>query len=92
LSGGIEAHWRRDGKELFYIADGKIMAVPVKTDASVFEYGTPTALFATRLPAVVGRNRYVAAADGQRFLLNVLIDEGTSPLNIVLNWTAELKN
>ena len=31
-SGGIEPRWRRDGKELFYIApDGKLMAAPIQS-------------------------------------------------------------
>jgi len=31
--GGIEPKWRRDGRELYYLAfDGKLMSVPVKVD------------------------------------------------------------
>jgi hypothetical protein len=67
------------------------LAVPVKTDASSFEAGTPVPLFAVRLPYVTPRNRYLATPDGQRFLLNMTIDDGASSMNVVLNWTAELK-
>ena len=43
--GGTEPKWRRDGRELYYLAlDGKLMAVPVKADRA-FEAGTPSPLF-----------------------------------------------
>src|SRR4029079_10924115 len=45
--GGVEPKWRRDGKELYYLAlDGKLMAVPIKTDRT-FEAGTAIQLFET---------------------------------------------
>ena len=91
--GGVGPHWRRDGKELFYYsADGKLMSAEVKSGTS-FEAGAPVALFEFRsgngVPFIAP---FTAAADGQRFLLNTLVDEsGGSPLTIVLNWTAGLK-
>src|SRR5207245_9168171 len=43
--GGETAKWRRDGKELFYVApDGKMKAAPVKADAT-FEAALPQPLF-----------------------------------------------
>src|SRR5262249_35083715 len=45
--GGSQPLWRRDGKEMFYIApDGQLMAVPVSTGVA-FEAGTPKPLFRT---------------------------------------------
>jgi eukaryotic-like serine/threonine-protein kinase len=91
--GGMGPHWRRDGKELFYYApDGKLMAVEVKSGAS-FEAGVPRVLFefrsGTGVPTI---GPYTVTADGQRFLLNSLVDEsGGAPLTAVVNWTAELK-
>src|SRR4030095_9293979 len=33
VSGGVQARWRRDGKELFYLgSDNRLMAVPVQLD------------------------------------------------------------
>ena len=44
-AGGSEPRWRRDGKELFYLApDGKMMAVDVKA-GSTFEAGVARPLF-----------------------------------------------
>ena len=44
-SGGSAARWRRDGKELFYLAlDGTLMAVPVRAGQPL-EFGSPVSLF-----------------------------------------------
>ena len=87
--GGGQPRWRRDGKELFYLAAGKLMAVPVKTGPH-FEAGMPKALFEVR--DVVSRYRYDATADGQRFLVITPVEEATTaPITVVLNWTAGLK-
>ena len=38
--GGVQPRWRRDGRELFYIAaDGKLIAAEVKRASSMFELG-----------------------------------------------------
>ncbi|HLL74585.1 MAG TPA: protein kinase [Pyrinomonadaceae bacterium] len=94
-AGGDQPQWRRDGRELFYIApDKKLMSVPVRPGAS-FESDHPAALFATRLPTIGltdDRNHFFPAPDGQRFLLNSLVEGGdTQPLTLVLNWAAGLK-
>ncbi len=92
--GGAQPRWRRDGKELFYLApDRKLMAVDVKIQASTFEAGVPRPLFQTR---VVGypnpRNVYDVSADGQRFLFITPLEETVSaPITVVANWTADLK-
>jgi serine/threonine protein kinase/Tol biopolymer transport system component len=93
--GGDQPQWRRDGRELFYMApDKKLMAVPIVPGDS-FAPGSPIALFATHVPAgslTGNRNHYLVALDGKRFLVNDLLDEGnTQPITIVLNWAAALK-
>ncbi|HSE62641.1 MAG TPA: protein kinase [Thermoanaerobaculia bacterium] len=96
MAGGSEPRWRRDGKELFYLApDGKLMAVAVK-EGPTFDADAVTPLFSTRLRQHVSSGdlfTYDVAADGQRFLLNTDVGEVTSsPLTVVLNWTADLKS
>jgi Tol biopolymer transport system component len=88
-SGGIRPVWSRDGKELFYsAADGKLMAVEVKT-GSKLEASAPKALFDTRL---VGGAGFDISPDGRRFLLaNSLDDTGQKPMTVVVNWTALAK-
>ncbi len=50
--GGEQPQWRRDGKDIFYIAsDQELIAVAVKGNATL-EVGAPTALFPTRLSFV----------------------------------------
>ena len=90
--GGGHVLWRRDGKEIFYVApDGKLMAATVKAGLR-FEASSPTALFtipdARSWPT---RQCYAASHDGQRFLIKKFLSEGPVPINVVLNWTAELK-
>ncbi len=88
---GFEPQWRRDGKELFYIARNKLMVAEVQTDSLVFRAGTPQPLFDVRL--VAGRrNRYQVAANGQRFLVNLPLETALpAPITVVVNWTAGLK-
>jgi len=89
--GGLIPHWRRDGRELFYLApDGTLMAVAVNPGAA-FEFGAPQALFATNLRLTprykTWMNQYALAQDGQRFLLNRPVPE-TSPsaITAVIPW------
>jgi Domain of unknown function (DUF3471)/WD40-like Beta Propeller Repeat len=47
--------WRRDGRELYYLAaDGRMMAVEIMTTPT-FQYGSPTALF--QVPDIFPRSR-----------------------------------
>ena len=95
LAGGMQPEWRRDGKELFYIAaDGKMMALSVTTDGAQFEAGAARALFDVEVPEAIAPypTDYAVTADGQRFLVNTVVDQPTQPaLTVTLNWTAELK-
>jgi hypothetical protein len=90
--GGCQPQWRRDSKELCFIApDRKLMAVDVKTGAA-FEAGVPKVLFDTRIFQLTTlRNHYVASRDGQRFLINSRSEENSAPITVVVNWTAGLK-
>jgi Tol biopolymer transport system component len=101
-AGGMQPRWRRDGRELFYIApDTRLMAVTLRLvpDGHLFEAGAPVALFPTRLAAggniatagFSARTQYAVAPDG-RFLMNIAAgDAVASPITVVLNWTAGLK-
>src|SRR5207253_2711197 len=63
--GGSQPRWRRDGKELFYIAgDNKLMAVPVRlsSEAQPMDLGPPVALFATRLASPTNAQQQYAVA------------------------------
>jgi dipeptidyl aminopeptidase/acylaminoacyl peptidase len=89
--GGSQPRWRRDGKELFYLApDRKLMAVTVKA-GDAFEAEAPHTLFDTTLPSEASRQSYSVSVDGQRFLLSTPVETDSPPFTIVLNWTGLLK-
>ena len=91
-SGGHSPRWARSGSELYYISDdGTLMTAPIRTKADVFAAGPPTPLFQTRLE-FRGRGscgycmpNYDVAADG-RFLMTVVAEEPSAPINLILNW------
>jgi eukaryotic-like serine/threonine-protein kinase len=92
--GGFQPVWRRDGKELFFIApDGVLMATDI-TATPCLRAGVPQKLFPTGTESLYlnGRGAYAASGDGQRFLIRVVRDAGApAPLHGMLNWTALLK-
>jgi Tol biopolymer transport system component len=91
-AGGGEPHWRKDGKELFYLSlDGKIMSIDVKAGASL-ETGAPRVLFQSPLLVQPYDNVWDVTGDGKRFLLGEPVDEGRKSITVVLNWTAGLKH
>ncbi len=95
LAGGMQPEWRRDGKELFYLAaDGKLTAVPVTTAGPAFTAGTPQALFDVEVPepSAPYQGDYAVTADGQHFFVNTVVDQPTRPaLTVILNWAPELR-
>jgi Tol biopolymer transport system component len=82
--------WRRDGKEISYLApDGTLLAAAVNGKGPRFEVGDVRPLFAPRSRGP--RWPYDVSPDG-RFLVNAVVEPGaSSPLAVVLNWTAALK-
>jgi Tol biopolymer transport system component len=86
--GGVQARWRRDGKELLYISpDSKMMSVEVNTQP-VFQARTPQPLFATEIVDTgirTGPMSWDLAPDGNRFLI---ISESSTDasLTVALNW------
>ena len=87
-AGGNNARWRRDGKEIFYLAGHTLMAAAVTANGSRFDVGAVQRLF--EVPVVDGYWPYDVSPDGQHFLVNTLEGE-VAPLTIVVNWPAGLK-
>jgi hypothetical protein len=90
-NGGEQPRWRRDGKELYYLAaDGKLMAVDITADAKI-DSGTPRELFDTELTLSPLNDQYRVTPDGQRFLVLKPVTEATpTPITVVLNWQSGL--
>jgi len=77
--GGRIPRWRRDGKELYYIAaDLRLMAIEM--NGSFVARGAPRPLFPMSSPTW-----YVPSAEGTRFLIRKTVSPET-PLTVVLNW------
>ena len=92
---GAQPLWRADGKALFYLGrNGKLMIVPLTLGATA-EVGSPVALFDVRVEGGVQMNgiwhQYDVAADGQRFLVNAVVqDAAPASFTVVLNWHSGL--
>lgn len=87
--GGSQPVWRRDGKELFFVApDGKLMVASV-TPGPTFVRRNPRALFQTRMRPTYAPYpfNYDVTSDGQRFLIDS-VRPGTGPtISVIVNWT-----
>jgi WD40-like Beta Propeller Repeat len=104
-TGGVAPRWRKDGKELYYVApDGTLMAVSISTTSTgslgttgrAPELGAPVALFQPRiryggtLPIGISW-QYAVAPDG-RFLINVTAGEAVAaPITVIQHWSAGIK-
>jgi Tol biopolymer transport system component/DNA-binding winged helix-turn-helix (wHTH) protein len=90
-AGGQEPRWRRDGREIFFVApDEKVMAAEVSFKGDSVEIGKVRELLGPVLPAF--GYAYEVSADGQRFLAAVPTGQpAAEPLTVVENWTAGLK-
>ena len=89
-AGGIQAMWRSDGKELYYLnPDGAMMAAPIKVNGAAVEPGAPVMLFPTRILGggadIQNGRQYDVTADG-RFLINTVLNEAAAPITLLQHW------
>jgi eukaryotic-like serine/threonine-protein kinase len=85
--GGTRPRWRRDGKEIYFLApDGKVMASGVTVDP-VFRPGVPR----TMVSDAANLRLFDAAPDGSKFLLGSVVAQATQSLTVVMNSTAMLR-
>ena len=99
--GGHYPRWRGDGSELFFLGgdNATMMAVDLDLKNAVPRIGILKALFPVHLALVSFQNRlgsawdpFEVAADGKRFLVNSPDQlQAAEPINVVVNWDAELK-
>lgn len=88
--GGADPRWRRDGKELFYFSGDRLLAVTVGDDAPGFTTVKTDPLF--EVTRTAHRINYAVASDGQRFLINTVLETANNAgITVVLNWTQALK-
>jgi hypothetical protein len=97
--GGQYPRWRRDGKELFFLAGANtVMSATVNGAGSAFEVGAVQRLFEAplRTNGYLGFGSgyvYDVFPDGQRFLIDKLADEqaAPAPIQVITNWTSTLR-
>ncbi len=96
--GGHSPIWSRDGRQLFFVSQGRAMSVPIEV-AATLRPGTPTVMFDLppfyRSGARIGR-QWDIAPDGERFLImnpgeSATSEPSQSRMVVVLNWLEELK-
>ena len=97
LAGGRYPRWRRDSKELFFVAknDSILMAADVDLSGATPRTGTPKELFGVHLvysSMTPEWGAYEVAPDGKRFLVDSM-DEipAAEPINLIVNWDVQLK-
>jgi eukaryotic-like serine/threonine-protein kinase len=91
--GGHSPRWRKDGKELFYVAaDGMVMSAaisdsPFRVAAATPLFRTPPGFSTVNATGRRGPAPWDVAPDGQRFLFVAPVEaSGTSQFTVVLNW------
>jgi Tol biopolymer transport system component len=89
-AGGRWARWRRDGRQIFYLApDNKLMAVEVAATGDAVHVGTPRVLFDAQTN---GPWPYDVTPDGKRFIVHVDTQPLTAgPITVITNWPAALQ-
>jgi Tol biopolymer transport system component len=101
-AGGLWPRWSGTGSEIFYLSsDGTLMATPLKAHDSTLEAEAARSLFDARPRRL--RWPYGVTRDGQRFLVNTVVDQLPSPnataaysiwqwsvvpITVVVNWSS----
>ena len=92
--GALALRWRRDAKELFYLAwDGKVYAVPIALSPKL-KISEPAPLFAIGTEAraaVHSLAGFDVSIDGQRFLVPVVTSPEKSEIVVIQNWESGLQ-
>jgi hypothetical protein len=94
--GGALPLWRRDGKELFYVAtDDRLTSVAVSVRGAAVEFSVPQPLFELRAAGTTlfAERQYDVAPDGERFLVARRVgEERSDPVVVDFNWESRLKH
>jgi len=91
--GGFQPRWSRDGKEIFYLDKGVLMAVPFSVKGDTFTPGTPQVLFSTGAYQSGRATWKYDELPGGRF---VVVERGAEALDaartihVISNWPALL--
>jgi len=86
-SGGADPKWRRDGRELFYVApDNRLISVSIRSGETI-QPGVPTPLFPT------AGDGFAVTPNGERFLIPTpKSGQAPAPVTVIINWTAAMNH
>ena len=89
-AGGVQPRWRRDGRELYYLApDGTMMLVEITSPPPNLKASAPRPLFKTNINPLPITENYAVNADGSRFLImDPIVDLRRQPRRIIVDWPA----
>ena len=91
--GGSHPHWRRDGKEIFFVSGTAVMHAAVTPAPGGIEIAPakPLIELASRFPRSLvpfggATNLYDVSPDGQRFLFNLPTQTASDHVTLMVNW------
>ena len=89
--GGVQARWSRNGKEIYYRSERRIVAVPIDISGAEPAVGKPIALFADEYDfgQAISIANYDVTPDGHFIMLRRGTNGGK--LRLAVNWGEELK-
>ncbi len=91
IAGGQLPIWRRDGRELFYLApDGSLMAAPIVLRDDEVDVGAPVKLFSVTTNVGPGLGTVYDVAPDGRFLVNVAVRVTSPAAAVIMNWPKSL--
>ena len=94
--GGTSPRWRSDGREMYYLERGTLMAISVSGESAP-TLGQPQPLFEALGLTMTGAGPggYDVSADGQRFLTVAPVegaDAAPPKIRLVQNWYEEFRD
>ncbi len=91
-SGGERPVWSPNGRELYFLEQGRLMASAVRSDHG-FESSTPVPLFEADFRVGFGGERdYDVAPDGRFLLLLTVPESRRRGIQVIANWASGLKS
>lgn len=91
-AGGRAPRWSKDGTEIFYVEEDKLVAVKVTTTPA-FSTGPKEVLFRSDSSLGSYRAHYAVTDDGQRFVVAERVAEDRpAVIRVVQNWYEEFRH